>query len=324
MLGACARGLATGPAPAQVDVVVEVAVVGIGALVAAWMAVCAALAAVCLVLRLAGTTWRAGERAVHRLAPAVVRRALTVAVVGGLGAGLAPGAYAADAPTPTPTSASVDVSGGAVDLGWVVTAGPGGAAVDPPGNGPAGAAPNKAQPARPAVADTPPTTRAVVGSVARDASVPGGQATSAGDADQDRGAQARAQGDATASGAAVRRAGTDPDPVVGEPDARDSGAAADGRRAPGTAGIHAAAGDATAGTSPHESHARAARAATVVVRRGDSLWRIAARHLPPGAGDEAIAAAWPAWYAANRATIGDDPGLLLPGQVLAVPPEVAP
>jgi hypothetical protein len=58
----------------------------------------------------------------------------------------------------------------------------------------------------------------------------------------------------------------------------------------------------------------------VVVRRGDSLWTIAARHLGPGAGDAEVAEEWPRWYAANRAVIGDDPDLLLPGQVLQ-PPE---
>lgn len=61
---------------------------------------------------------------------------------------------------------------------------------------------------------------------------------------------------------------------------------------------------------------------TVRVRRGDSLWGIAAAHLPPSATDRAIAAAWPRWYAANRAVIGSDPDLILPGQML-VPPQPA-
>lgn len=61
-------------------------------------------------------------------------------------------------------------------------------------------------------------------------------------------------------------------------------------------------------------------ASTVVVAVGDSLWRIAAVHLPerePSA--RRIAGAWPRWYAANRAVIGVDPNHLSPGQVLAVP-----
>jgi nucleoid-associated protein YgaU len=57
----------------------------------------------------------------------------------------------------------------------------------------------------------------------------------------------------------------------------------------------------------------------VVVEPGDSLWRIAARQLPPGADADTIDAAWRLWYAANRSVIGADPNLLLPGQQLHVP-----
>ena len=57
----------------------------------------------------------------------------------------------------------------------------------------------------------------------------------------------------------------------------------------------------------------------LVVHRGDTLWDIAARHLGPGASDVEVAQAWPQWFAANRHVIGDDPDLLLPGQVLRVP-----
>lgn len=59
--------------------------------------------------------------------------------------------------------------------------------------------------------------------------------------------------------------------------------------------------------------------ATVTVRRGDSLWSIVARHLGPDADAGTVAAVWPTWYAANRALIGDDPDLLLPGWQLRVP-----
>ena len=57
----------------------------------------------------------------------------------------------------------------------------------------------------------------------------------------------------------------------------------------------------------------------VVVRRGDTLWGIAARHLGAGATTAEVARAWPEWHRANRAVIGADPDLLLPGQRL-VPP----
>lgn len=57
----------------------------------------------------------------------------------------------------------------------------------------------------------------------------------------------------------------------------------------------------------------------VVVHRGDTLWAIAARDLGPDATDAEVAGHWPRWYAANRAVIGPDPDLLLPGQVLRRP-----
>ncbi len=57
----------------------------------------------------------------------------------------------------------------------------------------------------------------------------------------------------------------------------------------------------------------------VTVRRGDTLWHIAARHLGPGASDAEISLEWPRWYAANRGLIGPDPDRLLPGQQLLAP-----
>ena len=57
----------------------------------------------------------------------------------------------------------------------------------------------------------------------------------------------------------------------------------------------------------------------VTVTPGDSLWLIAAQRLGPDASDEAIAAAWPRWYAANEHEIGPDPSLIVPGQVLRTP-----
>jgi nucleoid-associated protein YgaU len=57
----------------------------------------------------------------------------------------------------------------------------------------------------------------------------------------------------------------------------------------------------------------------VVVRRGDSLWDIAARHLGPDASAADVAVEWPRWHQANRDVIGADPDLLIPGQRL-VPP----
>lgn len=57
----------------------------------------------------------------------------------------------------------------------------------------------------------------------------------------------------------------------------------------------------------------------VVVRRGDTLWEIAARHLGHGVDDSEVAAEWPRWWQANRLVIGSDPDLILPGMRLRPP-----
>ncbi len=57
----------------------------------------------------------------------------------------------------------------------------------------------------------------------------------------------------------------------------------------------------------------------VVVRAGDSLWTLAARQLGPFATDAEIARQWPLWFQVNRAVIGGDPALILPGQILQSP-----
>lgn len=57
----------------------------------------------------------------------------------------------------------------------------------------------------------------------------------------------------------------------------------------------------------------------VVVAPGDSLWAIAADHLPAGADAKRVARAWPSWWAANRDAIGPDPDLIQPGTHLHTP-----
>lgn len=67
------------------------------------------------------------------------------------------------------------------------------------------------------------------------------------------------------------------------------------------------------------SRPRRAPAPRVVVRPGDCLWTITAGLLGPGADDAAVARAWPRLHRLNRAAIGADPDLLLPGASLRVP-----
>jgi nucleoid-associated protein YgaU len=70
--------------------------------------------------------------------------------------------------------------------------------------------------------------------------------------------------------------------------------------------------------------APAASDEVVVVAPGDSLWRITEHDLAARSGappsDATVAQAWPAWWAANRDAVGDDPDLLTPGTRLR-PPE---
>jgi len=56
------------------------------------------------------------------------------------------------------------------------------------------------------------------------------------------------------------------------------------------------------------------------IRPGDTLWGIAAAHLPAGSRSPAeITRSWRQIYAANRATIGADPDLIHPGTHLVIP-----
>lgn len=66
-------------------------------------------------------------------------------------------------------------------------------------------------------------------------------------------------------------------------------------------------------------HRSGAGEESVAVRRGDTLWTIAATHLGPDATDAEIARAWPRWYAVNADAIGEDPHHLLPGTLLTPP-----
>ncbi len=62
------------------------------------------------------------------------------------------------------------------------------------------------------------------------------------------------------------------------------------------------------------------RAALVRVRPGDSLWAIAEERLGPRAAVADIVDYWHRIYARNTAVIGPDPDLILPGQLLELPP----
>ena len=77
----------------------------------------------------------------------------------------------------------------------------------------------------------------------------------------------------------------------------------------------------SAPAAPSASSAPADR--VVVVRPGDSLWRIAEAELLRRTGRAAsvadVAALWPRIHAANRALVGPDPDLVRPGVPLTMP-----
>ena len=60
-------------------------------------------------------------------------------------------------------------------------------------------------------------------------------------------------------------------------------------------------------------------AQAVEVRRGDTLWAIAARALADDATEAEIAHATHLWHQTNRDVIGDDPDLIVPAQHLTPP-----
>jgi len=58
---------------------------------------------------------------------------------------------------------------------------------------------------------------------------------------------------------------------------------------------------------------------SVTVAPGDSLWKIAKRHLPTGASDLEIDEEWRRWYALNEERIGPNPNHIKPGMILNSP-----
>jgi resuscitation-promoting factor RpfA len=127
---------------------------------------------------------------------------------------------------------------------------------------------------------------------------------------------------AAASLPAIQRPGGDPPPSPSAAAPDVSALPAVGR--PGQAGgwvpdVPPAAAEPMPPAPPVRLVAAVPRTDEVVVRRGDSLWQIAARALSGDATDAEIATEWPRWYEANRDVVGDDPDLLLPGTVLRPP-----
>jgi hypothetical protein len=72
--------------------------------------------------------------------------------------------------------------------------------------------------------------------------------------------------------------------------------------------------------APRSGQAATDDAKTITVRRGDCLWDIAAHELGPTATVLEVDGRWRQWHDHNRAVIGGDADLLIPGTVLTAPP----
>ncbi|WP_141389293.1 LysM peptidoglycan-binding domain-containing protein [Cellulosimicrobium cellulans] len=292
---------------ARPEAYVELLAVALGAVAATWVGVSALLGLGCVVARAVGRSWGAGERLLVRTAPAVVRRAARAGVGLTVGAGLVLAGGTAQAAT-TPDA---DPGVVAVDLGWQTSTAPEPAA-------PAQPAPLPTDVASPAPPHAPPAP-----TTAFDQPAPTITAPTPGSTDH--------ASSAPAAPSMPSRSPAAPSTAPGAPSAPAPAQAATHATAPGTAtstGLSAPAGAPEARSAAAEQRDAALTVVRdvaadepreVVVVRGDSLWSIAARHLPDGASDAQVADAAQRWYAANVGVVGDDPDLVRPGQVLVAP-----
>lgn len=106
----------TAAGPARVEDLIVGVLTGIGALVAAWYALSALVAAACALVQLCGATWRAGEAILRRHGAPGVARLVGAGAGAALAAGLALTPAHADAPDPA------GEPGIAEDLTWAAAA----------------------------------------------------------------------------------------------------------------------------------------------------------------------------------------------------------
>jgi resuscitation-promoting factor RpfA len=254
-----------------------------------------------------GSVGRLAASVVVRVTPVAVRRALDLLLGGALLAQvtLAPlPARAAAAPPPLAavpaTTAPVGRSPAPLPP-WLTprprsrpsspAAAPDLAPVAPPGGSGAAAAP------APAECGAAPTTRPAVPGAAP-APTPGGPGATSATSPGAAGGSAPSGPGAAGGGSAVEPAGPEA-PGTGPAPPQDAArpGAADGHRDTLAEGEH-------------------------TIRAGDTLWGIAAAHLPPAKRSAAaIDRYWREVYRANRAVLGPDPDLIHPGTRLRLPPE---
>lgn len=302
---------------------------GAGALLCLYLALVWALATAILLAGPAGRTGRTLLPALRVLAPRLARRVSTGAAVATAATGLVLGPALAseqmpqDAETPTVFEITQLLPEEGVSPG------------DAESSGPAEPLPSLGWGGEPAPATEDPTEDDEARTATQDGA---GGAGGADEADEEPTAApaSPAAGDGTEDeDPAVDTATQAPQdsPGAGSPgDAEASGDA--GAPGEGSSEEHAAPEDATTaedssqtgGTPPAASRTAGdgsddpAAPRTVVVQQGDTLWSITDDLLGPAPEDPALlASSWPLLHRANHDVIGEDPDLLVPGQVLTVP-----
>jgi resuscitation-promoting factor RpfA len=287
LVGEAASGVRA-PGPARIEDAVTL-VAGGAALAAAWWLAVAVLASVGAALlarhRPGGVLARAASGVARRTAPAGLRRAVVLAVGLSL-AGAAPALAAPRLAGPAgPPAACAPVDGSCLDPSWGT------------------------------LADTSArvTTAAAAGGATAVAVRTSARTTTGTDP-------------AAVPAVVAQPSGRPTTPVPGSPPAAGAtGAAAGSGSASLDPGWVPAAPAPVVRARPPVAmpgpalRPRHAARAEVVVRAGDTLWAIVERHLGPHATAAEVAAEWPRWHATNRATLGEDPDRLLPGQVLQPP-----
>ena len=221
------------------------------------------------------------------LTPLLVRRFLVLALGVGLAAAATP-ARAQVTPPPVPVSAPSQP-------GWQPTA-------------PAVSAPFRTTPGGTGTPWVPPPPPGVAGQAVTDAEEPLEEEPGVVAEDDETGLDMPDSGEPT-DGAPAEEPGWEPSAT--EPSATEQEPVADAGEPVGDEDEPV---DEEAGEPAADEETQ-----TVVVRPGDSLWRIAARDLGPGATPAQINRAWPAWHATNLETIGADPNRIFPGQTLRPP-----
>lgn len=310
--------------------VVALALVLVGAAVAGWYLLSALTAAALLLARGGGGTTTRLQAWLTRWGAPALRRAFATTAVASMGLGVAVSTSAMAASTDGP-STTVEAPSPSAEQGDPVPADLGWGAPTPSER------PDEHVPAPPSTAAVPAgTPGAPSGSTPRATSAAAATGAAPRKSDPGRPDQLAGPAPTSAPRPDEARGATTETPSVGsplppDPTAPSAGApvARTASAPPATPGAPTSADRAPSPSVPGPVDTSGSEVtrdgeAAHLVRAGESLWSVAAGHLGSGASDADVADAWPRWYRENVATIGPDPNLIHPGQLLQAPSEEIP